>query len=672
MKTVPCFIIIAGMLAAASSAWGQAGEPTVRRGDSLPEVVPAGVGFYVELDRLTDDVKPERGRSAGRLYELLLGPKESRGELAEFWQGTLQSLGINAGEPAERLLAHRFAVAAPSWKRLAEGIVIVKLGDNANEDRLIDEVFPPDSMETIDGNDDVLVYRTRQILSAATNGKVLILSQRQITGSLYQQVTALLMNASRRSLADDAEFARLTQALPSNVDGFAYVVPDAEQHESITSAWGFDLGTTPMVVGIRLEENGVRFTIKTRSQLWAEKGDGGPDTGRERIRQLPRTTVAAWSTRLDVQAALQQVMAKGLDEGSPAFVSTLAEMFDIESAMEDFTEGLGPRVIVAWDQHLGAGPDVPQLALLLESKDAAESARQCAEAVQVVVDWLDIQNSEPRNENRLRLSQSEFLGTTVHELSLPASAIPGGSDGKARVLPTPAFAAVGDWFVVATSGDQVRNIVDARCGLAPQLGELSDEATRPSADSGNEVFAVIQPTVAAQVVDGWLNDSRGFLSQWFGDAMGADKQRSRIPAKARLGIGTKPGEQPGTVLVGKVHSSGRAQGFLLPDDVILGVDGELLALTDSTADLRTRIALDPAAGHWTFRVRRADEWLDVVVPANAPRRISTLDPNPTAALRQLQAVCKLIDAATLRISRDASNLSTATLQLRFHATVDAH
>ncbi len=626
-------------------AWCPVGMGAIHD-DTLAAAVPSSAGFYVELDRLGDERAGDRAISADRLYQLLVGPEDARRGLSVDWRRTIRGLGFKPGEAAEGLLTRRVAIAAPSWKRLAEGILLVRL---APADNFIQkEIFPPDSIDTIDGKGDVTVYRSRHVLSVAVKRRTLIVSQRRTSESLYQQAVDLMLDPTRPSLADEAGFSEALESLTPGMDGFAYI------DGSSVSPFPWKQAAA----GMYLRDFGAEFAFRATPQV------PGTDLARrpvplERIGLLPRTTLGVWSTELDVRSAFQGVIKRGVDENTPAFAKLLLRAFDVEAVVERCFGKVGPRAIVTWDQQLGPGPDIPQVAVQLEAEDAIASARACAEAVQVVVDWLDLQRrSSP--QPHVRFSQSAYLGVTIYEVAMPWTS---GSSGESEWVFVPAFAAVDDWLVVAAGADQIRNMIDARWGLTPRVSDAMDIA---ALDSQLVSLAVAQPALAAQVVDAWLNDTDGFAGRWLGSWMGdTDGDTRRRPARPKLGIGMKPGDTPGTIVVAHVHEIGRAQGRLRPEDRIMGVNGSLLSLTKPTADLRRLVSAPPDGGQWVFRVLRGDEVLDVVVPAGVLRKVSQSATDPAGALRQLQELFELVDFASLGVNRVAPTGTHGRLVLRF-------
>lgn len=645
------------LLALAASATGQTATKPQTLGSSLAKTVPASVGIYAEFKNLGDAKSSASTRDAYRLYKLLIGSADVQAGAAQDWRRMLlNSLGLRSGPDTRELLSHELAIAAPSWKQLAEGIIVVRLRPN---DRLIKEIFPPDSAGVVDSRDGVRAYRTKRILSALTDDKILILGQRRHRGSVYDQAVKLLLNRGGASLGADPAFNDLLRTLPAKRGGLIYLAGAKDKPLNF-----FSTALHNVAVGLYFDAGDVELAIRATR---AGSKSRGPRASLDlaQLNGLPRTTVAAWCATLDIQSTFRAIVETGIGKDSPAYLRFLAEALEVGEVDDHLFAKLGPGAVIAWDQNLGSGPDVPQLALILESKDAEYCVKTAANAMQLVVEWFDVSRRQ-RPEPRLKFNRSEYLGTTIHELVLPIEfgAVDSGP-GKV-VFFDPAFAAVGDKFVVAASSDCLRNIIDAHLGLVPRFSELGLKGT-PTVSRGRVIaLAVAQPSLADQVVESWLKNPKGIMTTWFGQILG-DKPAAVAKTRStpKLGIGMRPGEKPGTVSVVRVYPRGRAHGRLQPGDQILGINGNLLALTESTVDLRRRMQDPGSEARWVFRVDRQGQVIEVMVPAGRPRRVSQSVTDPTMALRQLQRLFRMIDFGRVRVTDTGPSSISADLTLRF-------
>lgn len=627
-------------------------EPAAKPSFQLADAVPASAGLFVELDRLVKEPDQARAGSALRFYELITGSAPRQPGLAPPWRkALLQALGIKTDREAETLLAHHLAIAAPSWSKLSEGILVVRL---QGQDTLLEDVFQPDSADTIDGRDRVIVYRTRGTLSAATNGDILVVSARRATASLYDQATKLMLGRPVPRLSDLPEFRGALETLPSTRDGLIYLA-----RESLDAAERVGLpAMTSGVASIRFHADRVDVQIAATARQAPPTSSTEAAAQLQQLRQLPQTTVGAWCTSVDVDALFSRVLAVPLAGDSAAYLESLTAVLDAAQVHRDLVKNLGPGAVVAWDQDVGRTTGFPRLALLLEAKDpAAATADAVADAAQVVVDWFDLQH---RDHGGPHLSRSSYLGSTVHEIVIPWTAPAAPSETRNLHL---AFTATAERFVLSTSADQVRNILDASIGLAPRLGDLPDWQLLNLQGQALETVAVAQPAFASQILDEWLADPHGWMRTWLGDARSGVSPASGPP---RVGIGTKPGTEPGTVLIARVYPGTRAAGLLLPDDQILGINGGLLGLTDAVADLRAGVSVPPKNGVWSFRVRRGDDLLDVDVPASPAVEVSAGPADPAEALRQLQELCSSVEFVAVTATHSAPDRVSASLVLRFN------
>lgn len=630
---------------------------------SLARWAPPDTGFFVELNRLgapDGDELSSRAKTADRLYSLVFGSTETDGGRAD-WQRILRSLGLKPGDTARELLSRRFAVAAPSLRRLAEGMIIVQLEpDDVSLER---DFFPPDNIDTIDGRGDVTIYRTRNVLSAAMNSRVLVLSQRHNQGSMYRRCVRLMMTHNVRTLAATEDFKRSLASLADGLDVLVYMNGGGGAVEStdIKELLGLHLARGTM--GLYLHDDGVRVSVHG-VEVGSRSKTSVPEVPVAQILSLPQSTLGLWCTKLDVGGAIRRLVAESLTgKDAPKFFKLLAGAIDIESINQAVLEKLGTGAVVVWDQYLGSGPDVPQLAIMIRADDAADVRDGLADTVQIVVDWLDLQD-RGASGRPIRFSQSEYLGQTVYELELPATVWGAFSDKNGGLLFRPAFTSMDDWLIVATGADQIRNMIDAHWGLTPTLGVLPDvrDATRSDVMAA---FALAQPALAAEVVDSWIKEPDAPVRRWFERLLVDSHTNATMSRAPRLGIGVRAGSQPGTVEVVRVYANGRAHGVLLPGDTVVGVNGRLLNLESPADHIRRDLAKPGEDGSWAFRVRRGGEILNLSVDAQPKSRGADGRVDPIGAMRQLQSVAEIVDFASIRVAKSDVAGFSADLNLRF-------
>jgi len=645
----PALLLVLAVVAA-TPVRGQTTKQPAPTPASLASFIPAKAGLFVELNGIGGGPTAEKSRNVKRLYDLLFGPDRSAEGGNDWRPMLLRSLGLDTEERLNALLLRQVAIAAPSWQRLADAVMVIRL---TKKDRLIDEVFAPDNYDSIDGKGNVIVYQTRTYLSAATNQDVLVISQRSHTDSLYHGAVRLMLEGQGPTLATDEAFLAHVRDLPAQRDGTVYVNLASGQDESGELPF---LPLARAAVGIQFRGNLVDFSLQaTRSEARTDRARRAASL--ERLQRLPLTSLAAWSTELNVGGAFRAVM--GRQDDAPPYAKLLMQILDVEEFQKNLLDHLGPRAIFVWDQHFGSGMEIPQLALLLESSDPLGCVHSLAGAVQVVVDWFDIKNRADRS-SVVRLARSDYLGTAIYEISLPQE----GSNTGAPPMPIkPAFAALSDSLAIALSADHIRNLVDAEMGLTPTWASLPDLRSTERESHSIVRMGVAQPALIAQTVDHWLASPDGLLARWLTQTVGAGANGAAATRAApALGIGTQAGTRPGTVAVARVQRDGRSADRLAPGDVIHGVNGSLLSLDEPTVDLRRRVTEAAMTGEIVLRVERQDTYVDVTIPC---RSFALSDADPAAALRQLQGLLKLVEFGAIRAVETTPDRFTAQLTLRF-------
>ncbi|NOT01973.1 MAG: hypothetical protein HOP29_15265 [Phycisphaerales bacterium] len=627
--------------------------------ESLADIVPASAGLFLEINPLESPDGSSRSRNALMLIEMVVGPVQNPDLPGNDWRRILlDALGLQSGDQARELLKHQIALVAPSWDRLGEAMIVIR---HRPDDRLLNDVFRPDDADSLDARGNVAVFRTRTNLSAATDGACLVISQRRDPASLYRGTVKRMLGDGPPALSADAGFDEQIRALPPGRDITVYVrpaaTPDAASPPTFLSSV-----LSSMAAGVYLRDDYIHFAFSgTGARAAVDRPSATLSVGD--LKELPLTTVAAWCTPIDVSSLFRALLDRHVGADAPAYVQFFKTMLNVDEFDERVLSRLGPGAMVVWDQDLGTGSELPQLAVILKAQDAPQCASRMADTVQLVVNWQDIRERD-RSGRRLQLSRSDYLGTTLFEVAFPNA---GGDADRHHLLSAvrPAFAAVGESLVIAFSADHVRNIIDARFGLAPTLEALPGMAsTLRVQDTEPFLMGVAQPALAAQIVGTWLRQTDRGPMRWLMDDDASPFRRVSASADRpfTLGIGTQPGPRPGTVHVARVYDGGRAAGQLTPGDTIVGVNGQLLGLDAASRDLRRMVGRFPDGGSWVFRVERGDAVVDVTIPAPQPA-VAGID--PTTALRQLQALFRRIDFGSIRATETSPDRFTAHLTLRF-------
>ena len=135
-----------------------------------------------------------------------------------------------------------------------------------------------------------------------------------------------------------------------------------------------------------------------------------------------------------------------------------------------------------------------------------------------------------------------------------------------------------------------------------------------------------------------------------------------------LGLGLAPQTRSGRVPVAKVYEDGACYGLIESGDDIVAINGTVLRLDDSTADLRRGVEELADGQTLTLRVEREDTLIDVETVIDRPRNPKEeMVADAVRALRRLQTVSRHLAFATLAVTQSQPDSFHAHLRLRFSA-----
>ena len=638
---------LAIFLAAPVSADVSQGEPQ----KPLSRFVPADTGVFVEFRRLDRLQEQLRNLNAWRLFELFTtdagGTDRSDADRTPDWAEVISS---NLGIPAEEALAHLFAgqvaLAAPDWHGLRYGVIVLRPPDPSVIHRL---TAPEQVIATESRGERVKLHQTRRGLWLATDGRVVVLSQQSETTDFYQKVVALLDGGEEPSLAGLPSYIGQVRQLGGDCAGHVYfAVPTGNAGGGYWPSlrWG--------VIGIHVRDQRVDFIIRARLDQVRER-IYRPPVEVDRLMRLPLSTLWTWGTsvnwpalrgRLNRETGLFGMLSRSLPVSQEALSGLLAR--------------LGPRVVVVWGQGVSEAGDLPQVAVLLESRDAAGTAQALDDAIAVYLKDRSPEGADPRLP---RLWRDEHAGTTVSRLALPTSrpAVDGSHAAALRHRVQPSYAALDGWLVIGLHADHVRTIIDADRGLVPRLRDAPEMGLAVRQRARSTTLSICQPALCSQIVRGWLGDFTGNPDSFWRLVLSGDVSDA-ARSKRSLGIGMTVQQKPGRVCVSRVYADTPADGRLQAGDEILAVDGRVLSMGQPNADLRRFVHAQEEGRPFVLRVRRQEEWLDVELALPPP------PPSQPAITERLERLARLGDDlhyATFAVSASRPDHYIARLTLGF-------
>ncbi|MCH7813127.1 MAG: hypothetical protein IID40_03810, partial [Planctomycetes bacterium] len=537
------------LIVCAAVLFGSAPAPaSPRRGRisraSLAHSVPARSGVFIELLRLRTSDAQLRRANLWTAVRLVLGEQSGRSAQAFDWRALVRRyLSMTPEAALAELFGYRAALAAPSWSRLSEAVILARLRRRDS----LDAVVGSKRANLVQELGPVRVYRTVAGLWVATDGRIAVFSHAGGEGSLFAEVVGILGGDNQPVLGAQRAFIEQVGALSQGYVGCLYF---AESGESDTSLSRVLPAFGHTAVAMYAREDRLDFELQAK----VDPPAGGivqnrPTVDLGRLDRLPGTTLAAWATSMDLATATQRLLEGGGTDLAGRYLSLFrgvvgAEVFDTE-----IVGRLLGRQILVWDRLRGR-LDVPQFAVLLESSDAPDVARTLAEGVAK----LSMAARDDSDGSEI-IRHSRHLDTDIYSVPLIGLLSPRDDGTLVSLLMSsmePSFAALDGWVLVATDPAQVRQMIEADAGWIPTLGspkDLRSERRRLGVDA--VVMAVAQPAMASAVVGSWQRGDTpesSPLAQAFGNqqrAIGRARQQM-------LGIGIKKDEVAGGVVVVRV------------------------------------------------------------------------------------------------------------------------
>ncbi len=179
------------------------------------------------------------------------------------------------------------------------------------------------------------------------------------------------------------------------------------------------------------------------------------------------------------------------------------------------------------------------------------------------------------------------------------------------------------------------------------------------------MLAIAQPALAADVVDRWLEDFEIGAPSILASSFWEQAVRPAGPTNVDLNIGWRAGSSPGVALVTKVPADSAAHGLLRPNDRVIGVNGRLLSLASSSADLDAQLSSLTTDSKLTLRVQRGDTMADVTVPLDTAGRTVAQPPvSPADAVGEFASLGRALRFATLTVHATDETQYSAKLSIR--------
>lgn len=579
----------------AGAARAQNNAPAISPQDLPPLAgfVPENVGLFVEIDGLLEIGSVLREQNIWQVIEDLLAHEPGHTGWSEVLAA---SMGIESRGAMLRLFRERVALAATDWHSLSDGIIVFSLSNP----RMIQSILSEPKAHRMEALGEVSLYRSHGGMWIARRGPTLAISRERTP--LFEQCMALLDGRDNKSLANDKSFRVCAADLKAPQLAWAYWSAGGEAEEAPANLTGWWPALRTGALAVRRSGNALEITLRGAPQPAESRYQ--PRVQLDWLSGLPQLSLAAWATAVDAR----EVFAAARAIEPPAELAHIWELvttnLDAQQFEDDVVSKVGPRCMIVFSANFRKPELDPQLALLVESVDASSVVAALRANIEQVIAGLT--DSADGDESGVGLSSTDYLGVPIHELHWAKrdSSVSRGTlaDLVTRDM-TPAMAALDKWVVLATTADQVQELIDARNALTQRLGDVVPLADKTYQRAGS--VAIMQTALTQSMVRYWST----VLAE----------ERVASSDQSRLGIQVRSEPSPGIVIVDSIDSNGPADGLLQPGDGIIGCSGKLLDMQDTLPNLRTLINTQSPEETRALRVLRGAEILEIeVTPIAVP------------------------------------------------------
>lgn len=547
------------------------GSPTPEL-EPLARHVPIEASFYARFS--------DRAR-----WRSLLGNRPLSGEISD-------SL---AGIDRQGLLSEldHIAVAARTWRDHAQAVIVCQPADP----KAFAKKLGVSGLEPQAARGAVRRYKSSR-LWVATNDKVFIISEFGDASTMFMQAEALLADGGQSLLDDEAFQTRLKHDHSQGQAGLLYVGPSWQMRQGLIQeprglrpAWLPDLDS--VMVRFYIDEGAVRCAIvgvRQHPELPLPNA-----IHPAQLKLLPNSTLAAWSQLFDTEGFVERLPDYLSRKESRLYWHLVQTVLNLDYTGTISLREVGPRCTVC---ILSATAAVnPHIAMILEAPKAAAVADTLAQAFKDAMAMLEARRGAERSDE-VPPAAIEYKGFRIHRFTLQHGSGVFGLWEFSDLQPV--IFGIGDQLIIATDAIVARKIIDTH--KAGDFGRaVFSKWARASQRGGDDTHIRVFADLAGAIghLARWepilARDESFTGSDWF---QGLTRYWNDSPVQ--LGARLR-NEVPGKVLVIRVLEDRPAYyARLRPNDLIVGIDGELLNIEDAMAELKRRLT----GGRHTLRVER--------------------------------------------------------------------
>lgn len=616
-------------------AASEADRDRIAPSDTLARYAPAGARSFVYAQRLAnlDAVVQQthcaplvrKVAEAGGVDPALL---DLRARLAAF-------LNLTSSLDRARLARMEVAMVSTGPADAASAVWLARPFSAS----VLTDWFPAARRTAETTNNDVVSFATDDGFTVCVRRELVAMGRRQrgrsILREVYNQLTADPPGA--RSLAQAAGYRLLDAELPPG-DAARMFLSSGGARNAIELPWS-SMTIEQALLGVYAPDGSLQLSARG---VHGEKTAPPmlPSPVVDAFRRLPAATHAAVTVRME-PAQLQSRLGPLYDmvRRLPSFRPE-AEAGPESTRWQSRIEDVGPDMILLWGPSPVSEAGVPPLAAMVRCRDARALRSDVSLLFSEVIRWIGRIEDVPE-EKLPKFKLITHLGTPILYVfpGEPSRDTPPGWWAALRAV-TPAWAAWGEWFVVATSVEHVQSLLDAQHGLAPTLAALPE--LRRIVQEGGEYAGIgmVQPAMAAAALQRWSAmleplPADHWLSAWWTDAVRLwEGSEDHVWLDAYEFFGQRGS---GTAVVSRIDANADARKTIpfQTGDLVIGVDDRLLALHDPLDTLEDAWEPHGEGRLVKVRVMRSGRALELdVVPGSVERAGgSALPDTPYAAAR---------------------------------------
>lgn len=620
--------------------------PAQRTEGVLARSVPAKVDLFINIHRLADLEHAVQQAHAGALLSLVSGQSGATAS-QEHWAAIRALSGLGDHVSKSDLLQCEFGIVAEDIRDAVRPVWLIAA---ANEE-MVARWFPHHARSG-EAGDAARIFRTDDGRFVCIRGRIVAIAPRTSDWVRLGSILRAMAGGEADVLENSAAYRKSIAYLPTRSLATIFL-------SGLGGGRARNHAGNHLVIGVYSKGETIDLAFRgTRSESSVARGL--KPAAMERMLKLPATTIGAYIAAVDWSALAES--AKTPHAGVLARYARLLHELGRDAETADPSPLLGNHVIVAWGQDFSPDGAMPQLALLAEARNSAETSA----AVRRIVDSLIriLSTLELRNiEQELTLVERAHLGVKIQSIPLRDYS-KNSRFGWVRLLAKlePSWAVSGDWLIVTLTPDHLQQILDAQIGFLPILGDARPARLLRDAPENHRAAAYLQGVPAGATLQSWA-------AAWPGG--GADDSLVRFwqqgsgSDRSRLGIEFIDEDELGRVDVVRVVESSPADGRLKPGDRIIGIDGRLLELVAPADDLqRWWESTEPGSSH-TLRVIRDDSMIDLEIRRPLDQAgLADLFEKPVDMLRELAVICQAIPSSTFQIHNTGPDSFSALLKLR--------